>query len=541
MRHPLADVPSFMSSDLATCQYDASPSEALAAVRTHQGPLLVDVDETLYLRNSTEDFIDCAWPGLLALLLLRVLDVLKPWRLTGGIDTRDTWRVCAISIFFPWTRWRWRAKVPFFAERYVNQALKAALKARAQPPIILTSGFKPIVASLLAAMGFADARLIAARMYSFADRRSGKLRMATCELGAETVGRCLVVTDSVNDLEVLQSCARPLRTVWPHARYREALGRVYLPGEYTSRIKRPGTRYIFGSVLQEDLAFWVLSSIGLATHPASHLVGLLLLLLSFWAIYERGYVDNDLVASRYEADPKLSATFGIVRVATPAVQPWIWAAARGRGRGRDSAPRQNRFRRAFCTLGGGADFDVRLLPVLQPARQEDPRLALPIAAIRARRRIHGDRTHRACGRRRVGRTCAVPMGAVPNLPPDFRGLAERAAGAGAPDLVRTAAVVDDRRLTQPFRPADVERIGTAGVECIQGAPRHLCGFQFRTTPRPILSPGNDPAQRTRSIVAARNGSSRHCGRLDSESISRPAAAPTNKFVKFRFVVWTCII
>jgi hypothetical protein len=329
MRHPLADVPSFMSSDLATCQYDASPSEALAAVCTHQGPLLVDVDETLYLRNSTEDFIDCAWPGLLALLLLRVLDVLKPWRLTGGIDTRDTWRVCAISIFFPWTRWRWRAKVPFFAERYVNQALKAALKARAQPPIILTSGFKPIVASLLAAMGFADARLIAARMYSFADRRSGKLRMATCELGAETVGRCLVVTDSVNDLEVLQSCARPLRTVWPHARYREALGRVYLPGEYISRVKRQGMRYILGGILKEDFAFWVLSSIGLATNPASHLVGLLLLLLSFWAIYERGYVDNDLVASRYEADPKLSATFGIVRVATPAVQPWIWALLAG--------------------------------------------------------------------------------------------------------------------------------------------------------------------------------------------------------------------
>jgi hypothetical protein len=61
MRHPLADVPSFMSSDLATCQYDASPSEALAAVRTHQGPLLVDVDETLYLRNSTEDFAADWW------------------------------------------------------------------------------------------------------------------------------------------------------------------------------------------------------------------------------------------------------------------------------------------------------------------------------------------------------------------------------------------------------------------------------------------------------------------------------------------------
>src|SRR6516162_11743255 len=117
MRHSFADVPRFMSDD---CKYDASPDAALAAVRAHDGPLLVDFDETLYLRDSTEDFIDCARPGLLALLLLRVLDVLKPWRLTGGIDTRDTWRVCAISTFFPWTRWRWRSKVPFLAQRYVN-------------------------------------------------------------------------------------------------------------------------------------------------------------------------------------------------------------------------------------------------------------------------------------------------------------------------------------------------------------------------------------------------------------------------------------
>jgi hypothetical protein len=68
-----------------------------------KGPVLVDLDETLYLRNSTEDFIDCARPALLALalLLLRILEVLKPWRLTGGINTRDTWRLCAISTLFP--------------------------------------------------------------------------------------------------------------------------------------------------------------------------------------------------------------------------------------------------------------------------------------------------------------------------------------------------------------------------------------------------------------------------------------------------------
>jgi hypothetical protein len=307
----------------------SSPDAALEAVRAHEGPLLVDFDETLYLSNSTEDFIDCARPGLLALLLLRVLDVLKPWRLTG-VDTRDTWRVCAVSTFFPWTAWRWRAKVANFAERYLNEELKAALEARGQPPpIIVTTGFRSIVAPLLAAMGFADAPLIAARMYSFADRRNGKLRMAMRELGVETVSCCLVVTDSINDLELLQSCARPLRTLWPQARYRRALSGVYLPGEYISQVKQPGARYIFRSILQEDFAFWLLSSIGLAINPATHFVGLLLLLLSFWAIYERGYVDNDLVAARHEPDPQLTATFGSVGVATPAVQPWIWALLAG--------------------------------------------------------------------------------------------------------------------------------------------------------------------------------------------------------------------
>jgi len=314
---------------IATCQYDASPDAALAAVRAHMGPLLVDLDETLYLRNSTEDFIDCASPGLFVLLLLRLLDVLKPWQLTGGTDTRDTWRVCVISIFFPWTHYLWRTKVRFLAENYVNRELMAALKARAQPPIVLTSGFKSIVAPLLGAMGFADAPLIAARMRSFADRSNGKLGMATREIGAQTFRRSLLITDSINDLEAMHGCARAMRTVWPKAQYYPALSSVYLPGEYISKIKRPGERYIWGAVLQEDFIFWLLSSIGLSINPTTHVIGLLMLLLSFWAIYERGYVENDIVASSREADPKLSPAFGSVHVATPVFQPWIWALLAG--------------------------------------------------------------------------------------------------------------------------------------------------------------------------------------------------------------------
>ncbi len=318
-------------TDAPACPYDAPTEAALAGVHAHEGPLLIDLDETLYLRNSTEDFIDCTCPGLLALLLLRALEVLRPWSLTGGAATRDTWRVCVVSLFFPWTHWRWRVRVKFLGERYTNQELRVALIAQTQTRVILTNGFGPVVKPLLAAMGFADTPCVAARMFAFADRRDGKLRMAIRSLGAETVASSLVLTDSVGDLELLSNCARPLRTVWPGARFNRALSSVYLPGEYISHIKRPGERYIARGILQEDFAFWLLCSIGLASDPWRHLGGLLLLLLSFWAIYERGYVDNDYIAARYEADPNLSSAVGLVQVATPAAKPWIWAFITGAG------------------------------------------------------------------------------------------------------------------------------------------------------------------------------------------------------------------
>jgi len=59
--------------------------------------------------------------------------------------------------------------------------------------------------------------------------------------------------------------------------------------------------------------------------PVLHVPGLALLLLSFWAIYELGYVDNDRIGARYETKPKLSAAYHAAPVATPNVRPWLWA------------------------------------------------------------------------------------------------------------------------------------------------------------------------------------------------------------------------
>ncbi|MGA2551170.1 MAG: haloacid dehalogenase-like hydrolase [Burkholderiaceae bacterium] len=305
--------------------HDASPEAAINAILRHGGPILLDLDETLYLRNSTEDFIDCTHPRLPALLLLRFLDFIAPWRWTGGLVTRDVWRVRLISFCFPWTATRWARGVAELATRYTNQRLLAALATPGTTTIIATTGFTPIVVPLVAALGLPKAQIIAARLSTFADRREGKLDLAVKALGRETVRKSLVLTDSAQDMKLLDACARPLRTVWPEARYSDALSGVYLPGQYLTYVKRPGARYIVRGILQEDFAVWILSSIGLAEVPATHVLGLLALLISFWAIYERGYVDNDLVAARFETDPKLSDEFRNISVSTPRWQPWSWA------------------------------------------------------------------------------------------------------------------------------------------------------------------------------------------------------------------------
>ncbi len=314
-----------MTSADNTSPFDTTPTDACNIIASFGGGVLVDLDETLYLRNSTEDFLSCARPGLLALIALRVLDAFRPWRFFGGEATRDIWRLRTIILLFPWTMRVWRKQALRLGVRHRNNVLAAVLMNRPDPPTILTVGFMPIVQPLLAAMGFASFPLIAARLSTFADRQAGKLAMAINTLGEGRVRSSLVLTDSRDDLPILELCTRPLRVEWPGARYLRALSSVYLPGQYITHVKRPGERYIVRGILQEDFSFWVLSSVALAANPFAHVAGLIFLLISFWTVYELGYVDNDRVAHKFEMSPKLSEQFWSSPVATPTWQPWGWS------------------------------------------------------------------------------------------------------------------------------------------------------------------------------------------------------------------------
>jgi phosphoserine phosphatase len=302
--------------------------DALRIVADHEGPVVLDLDETTYLRNSTEDHIDSVWPRLPALLLLRALDVVKPWRFTGGVATRDVWRVRAVRTLFPWVRLLWRRRVQGLAERFANRPLIEAARTGGREPYLVTSGFAPVVAPLTAALGFSPERVIAMGVSSAA-RRGGKLRLAEAALGRELLSRSVAVTDLEDDRPLLDACAVPCLVRWPDSLYRLALLDVYLPGQYLSLVKRPGTRYIWRSVLQEDLVCWYLCSVALYASPLFHLFAIMLLMLSFWAIYETGYVENDWFAAAFETEPQLSEEYSRRPVATPALAPWIWALSAG--------------------------------------------------------------------------------------------------------------------------------------------------------------------------------------------------------------------
>ncbi|MBW8723258.1 MAG: hypothetical protein JF626_15815, partial [Polaromonas sp.] len=138
----------------STTPFDASPADALNAVRSFSGQILVDLDETLYLQNSTEDFIDCASPRIVARLVTKVLDIIKPWRMTGGHATRDVWRLAFIRILFPWTGLIWHRRVRIYGQQLLNQGLHQSLTSANQNVRIVTVGFVPVVKPLIAALGY---------------------------------------------------------------------------------------------------------------------------------------------------------------------------------------------------------------------------------------------------------------------------------------------------------------------------------------------------------------------------------------------------
>lgn len=103
---------------------------------------------------------------------------------------------------------------------------------------------------------------------------------------------------------------------------------MYLPFAYASTVKHPDQRFVWRSVVQEDGMFWLLATVFVSPQPLWHVPALALFLVSFWCIYELGYIENDYAAANFEGE------LGRVPEAYTGQQPqtvWAWTWAVGLG------------------------------------------------------------------------------------------------------------------------------------------------------------------------------------------------------------------
>jgi len=294
--------------------------------------VVVDFDETLFLRNSTELFLDSARPAVLAALLSHALGFIKPWRFSrryrDGFAMGDWLRVLLVVCLMPWTVWRWRKLAPRLARTYLNPELATLLANRRPPRLVVAShGFSFIIEPLLRAMQL-EAELVACPLWrGDRVRAAGKCAAIEARYGRASVANAVVITDHAeNDADILAAVAIPLVVDWPEARYERAFSGTYVPLVYTEKAKHPTHSHLLAVYFGKDWSALVIASALLAPDPLLTALGLAFLIVSFAIVYELGYHENDVLGRRREKKPVLNEARLALAGTVYEGQAWLFAA-----------------------------------------------------------------------------------------------------------------------------------------------------------------------------------------------------------------------
>ncbi|MEM6449017.1 MAG: HAD family hydrolase [Cyanobacteria bacterium P01_D01_bin.105] len=331
-------------ANLTNVYNQVSPTAAIDAVEAadEESIVVVDFDETLFLRNSTEEYLDSIYPRPAGACLLLILKVLKPWRLLPSrlrddAFAKDWCLVVAATLFFPWTLLVWRYRAKSLAKKFWNQSLVQAMHANPRAEVVVaTLGFDLIVKPLLRHLPVTlsgkvgHRNIVACRFWQGpADRAKGKLAMVQEVLGAVAIEKAVAITDSDLDQPLLESVSKPCLVVWPEAEYVPAMSDVYLPLFYSEKVKNPNKSHFMKRIVMGHWAFLAIALSFLSPHPWLNAASLFLLVVSYWCIYEIGYQENDSVGEKYEKKPVLSKNYDRYksRINLHTAAPWYWATA----------------------------------------------------------------------------------------------------------------------------------------------------------------------------------------------------------------------
>lgn len=300
--------------------------------------LILDFDHTLFLSNSTEEYLSCAYPSILTGLVLALIEGLKPWRLFPGDNSRfvyrDAIRVLLVTILFPWTILVWKLRAPKISSKYINYELLCSLELSNWKTIIIaTNGFKFIVSSLLNCFEDFQVDILVSCEFSSVHksvRKYGKLKVIE-SLDADFIdfSKSTFITDNEDDLDLMSEVDNPISLTWEKAKHFRACENTYIPFVYTEGSDRGNSGHFVKVVLLTNYLILLLTY-GFSTNISLNvIISLFLFSISFWCIYEAGYYENDFYEINYESTKgagKKSLKFKDYPIETGA---WIWSLGLG--------------------------------------------------------------------------------------------------------------------------------------------------------------------------------------------------------------------
>ena len=223
-------------------------ADALAAIvdATKNTPIILDFDETLLLRNSTAEYINSLRPRTFGFLLIVLLRIIKPWvwlpQPFAGDRTRDWFLVVVPTILLPWNLLLWQYRAKQLADDHSNSRLIAAVSNSQATIIVASLGFNFIIAPILQHLPMRYDLLVGCRFWQGAgDRNRGKLLMMREVLSESEVRAAVLVTDSEDDLPLLQVVKHPCFVLWSEAKYIEPFKNFWLYS-WLKRIKNKAAR-----------------------------------------------------------------------------------------------------------------------------------------------------------------------------------------------------------------------------------------------------------------------------------------------------------
>ena len=270
--------------------------------------LILDFDHTLFLSNSTEEYLDCAYPKVLVALILAFIEGFKPWRLfpqdNARFIYRDAIRVWTITLLFPWTLLVWRWKSSKLAQRYANtEILDVAIAHDWTTKVIASNGFKFILIPLLNALNFQYDILISSQFGQLKNgvRGRGKLDILQRDYGDRlSLDKASFITDNDDDTDLLGAVRNPVQQVWDNARHFRACQNTYIPFVYTEGSDRGNKNHVINTILLTNYLILLMSYGMSSAFSIYNAIALLCLSVSFWCIYEAGYYENDFHEVNHE-------------------------------------------------------------------------------------------------------------------------------------------------------------------------------------------------------------------------------------------------